>query len=273
MRHDTRHLLSMNDGEPGTAPQIPLHERSSSVSPTGESPLTTLRVPALVEQCQREIQLHRRGELSNETYGLELLRRAMAQDDQAAWIGFQQCFGELVQDWLHGHPQRELACHLEREETYVALAFERFWQTTVKQQRVFRTLDGALVYLRASLHGAILDTLRTSSRPGEVSLPEPGQAGEPPVEDRAASLQVWQVLQSLLPNAREQRLAYLLYHCGLLPREIVRFCPQEWNDVQEIHHLRRKILEQLLRHANQLALTAPSPGTLVQEENNHDQLA
>jgi hypothetical protein len=273
MRHDARHMLSMNEREPGTAPQIPLHECSSSVSLAGESPLGMLRVPALVEQCQREIQIHRRGEPSNETYGLELLRRAMVRGDQAAWTGIQRCFGELVRDWLHAHPHREVARHLEREETYLARAFERFWRAAVQQQRVFRTLEEALTYLRASLHGSILDRLRTSSRPGETSLPEPGQAVEPPVEDLAASLQVWEVLQSLLPNAREQRLAYLLYHCGLLPREIMRFCPQEWNDVQEIYHLRRNILERLLRHENQIALTAPSPGTLVQEENNHDPLA
>jgi hypothetical protein len=216
-----------------------------------------LSISALIEQCQRETQAYRRGEPSNETYGLELLRRAMVHGDQASWTGFQQCFGELVLDWLHWHLQRETACHPELENTYVALAFERFWQVSVQQQRVFSTLDGALAFLRASLQGVILDMLRTSSRTREVSLAEPGQAGEPPVEDRAASLQVWQVLQSLLPDAREQRLAYLLYQCGLSPREIVRFCPQEWNDVQEIYYLRRNILERLLCHADQLVGESP----------------
>ena len=93
------------------------------------------------------------------------------------------------------------------------------------------------MYLRASLHGVILDTLRTSSRPREVLLPEPGEAGELHVEDQAAGFEFLQVLQSMLPSEREQRLAYLLYHCGLKPREIVGFCPQEWNDVQEIYRL------------------------------------
>ncbi len=192
-------------------------------------------------------------------------------DDQEAWASLQQCLTEVVRGWLRRHPSREVAARLDSEETYVALAFERFWQATVQQQIVFRTLSGALAYLRASLHGAILDTLRTSSRPREVSLAEPGEAGEPYVEDRTDSNQVWEVLQSMLPNAREQRLAYLLYHCGLLPREIVRFCPQEWNDVQEIYRLYRNILERLLRNANQLA--AQSPRTLVKKENHHEQPA
>jgi len=240
-----------NGGEPLATPRSLPVAKSSPVCAEPYAAECTLSGSALVKQCQQEIQAYRRDETSNEAIGLELLCRAIVQSDQAAWEGVQQCFGEFVRDWLHGHPRREAACHLESEETYVALAFERFWQATVQQQIVFRTLSGALAYLRASLHGAILDTLRASCRPREVSLAEPGEAGEPQVEDRATSLQVWEVLQSMLPNAREQRLAYLFYHCGLGPKEIVRFCPQEWNDVQEIYRLRRTILERLLRNANQ----------------------
>jgi DNA-directed RNA polymerase specialized sigma24 family protein len=211
-----------------------------------------LSVSALVEQCRREIGAYRRGEPSNEACGLELLRRAIVRGDQDAWRGLVQCFNETVRGWLHCHPRRESACRLESEDTYVALAFERFWQATSRQQVVFKTLGAALAYLRASLHGAILDTLRAYSRPREVALPEPGEAGEPQVEDQSDSNEVWEALQDMLPNERERRLAYLLYHCGLKPREIVRFCPQEWSDVQEIYRLRRNIMERILRHADHL---------------------
>ena len=63
---------------------------------------------------------------------------------------------------------------------------------------------------------------------------------------------MWEILQRVLPSEREQRLAYLLYHCNLKPREIVRFCQEEWPDVQEIYRLRRNILERLLRKTDQL---------------------
>ena len=71
-------------------------------------------------------------------------------------------------------------------------------------------------------------------------------------EDETEAGELWEVLQTMLPGQREQRLAYLLYHCGLKPREIVRFCPQEWSDVQEIYHLRRSILERLMHNVDQL---------------------
>jgi hypothetical protein len=216
------------------------------------SPKQALSISTLVAQCQQEIQAYRRGEPSDETYGLELLHHAVVQGDQDAWAGLQQCLSEFVWAWLRAHPLREEARRWESEETYVALAFERFWQATVRQQVAFKTLAAALVYLRASLHGAILDTLRVYARPGAVPLPESGEPGEPYYEDQSTSLEVWEFLQTILPGAREQRLAYLLYHCGLKPREIVRFCPQEFSDIREIYRLRRNIVERVLRNADLL---------------------
>jgi hypothetical protein len=132
------------------------------------------------------------------------------------------------------------------------LAFERFWQATLQRQVQFETFASALVYLRACLNGAVLDTLRTHLRPKEISLPESGEAGEPVWEDDLDSSDVWLTLESMLPDLREQRLAYLLYHCGLKPREIVKFCPQEWSDIREIYRTRRNIVDRLRRNAEQL---------------------
>ena len=43
-----------------------------------------------------------------------------------------------------------------------------------------------------------------------------------------------------------QRLAYLLFHWGLKPREIVHVCSPEWSSVPEISALRRTIMERVL---------------------------
>jgi hypothetical protein len=72
------------------------------------------------------------------------------------------------------------------------------------------------------------------------------------VEASTDSGEVWESLHMILSNPREQRLAYLLFHWGLKPREIVRFCSQEWGDVQEIYRLRRAIMERVLRNAERL---------------------
>lgn len=226
---------------------------SISVEQRREGTYSALSAQLLAAHCLRELNNYQRGEPSTDTYGLELLHRATIQGDQEAWTWLQYCFSGVVRAWLHRHPSRGAAYRLESEENYVAQAFERFWQaTTLTHQVEFRTLAAALQYLRASLNGAILDTLRAYSRPREVSLPEPGGPGEPEVEDKTDRSEVWEILKELLPNRREQRVAYLLFHCGLKPREIVRFCPQEFRDIREIYRVRRNIMERLLRQADQL---------------------
>ena len=54
------------------------------------------------------------------------------------------------------------------------------------------------------------------------------------MEDSTDSCEVWDILKTILANSIEQRLAYLLFHCGLKPREIMHFCPQEFSDVRNL---------------------------------------
>ena len=248
MISDVMDTHCVSDRESSTAPKSIPTERSSPVSLPSNLLCRETRLPALAAHCLREIDNYRRGEPYTDTYGVELLRRATVEDDQEAWVWVHHCFGGLVRAWLHRHPKREAACLLESEANYVAQAFERFWQSTTSNQRVeFSTLAAALQYLRASLHGAILETLRAYVLPREVSLPEPG---EPHVEESTESSEVWEVLKTMLPNPREQRVAYLLFYCGLKPREIMCFCSQEWSSVYEIYGLRRTIMERLLGNAD-----------------------
>jgi DNA-directed RNA polymerase specialized sigma24 family protein len=209
-----------------------------------------LSTSTIAAECMREISNYRHGGRSSDLYSVELLRLATVQGNQDARVWLQQCFSEIVRDWLRLHPSREMACHLDSEENYVAQAFERFWQATTQQKLQFSTLSAALSYLHASLNAALLDGLRAYSRPQAVALPELGEPGEPSVEGVTSSDEMWELLQHVLPNAREKRLAYLLFHCGLKPNEIVRYCPQEFGNVRDIYHLRGNIMERLLRNAN-----------------------
>ncbi len=114
-------------------------------------------------------------------------------------------------------------------------------------------LPAALAYLRASVNGAILDTLRRSSHPKEMPLPdadESHEAGATYQEEEEG--EVWEAISTLLPGERECRVAYLLYHCGLKPREIMRYCSQEFSEIQEVYRLRRQIIERLMRNADRI---------------------
>ncbi len=98
-----------------------------------------------------------------EVSSLELLRCAITRGDQDAWAEFQQSLEETVLTWLHAHPGRESACRCQSEQHFVALAFERLRQAAIQGKVAYETLSEVFVYLRASLNGAILETLRISS--------------------------------------------------------------------------------------------------------------
>jgi len=186
--------------------------------------------------------MHNAGEMF-EVSSPELLRLAITQGDQDTWAEFQKCLEETVLTWLHAHPGREAAYRLQSEQHFVALAFDRFRQAAIQGKVAYETLPEVFLYLRASLNGAILETLRISSSPKAVSV---HQLGERNVEGHPKSLEVWDWLQARLSGERERRLAYLLFQCGLGSGEIVCCYPQDWSDVHEITRLRRIILAELM---------------------------
>ena len=173
-------------------------------------------------------------------YPLQMFRRALIQGDLQAREWVQCSYQKIVLDWLRSHPHKEEIYRFYDENYYVSQTFVCFWQVAAdKQELNFDTLDAALQYLYASLNGVLVDTLR-------ASLLQPVF----PKEDLDDSAKLWETIQKLISDVREQRLAYLLYHCGLKPKEIARTCPQEFNNVQEISRLRCKILEQLLQNSD-----------------------
>jgi hypothetical protein len=123
---------------------------------------------------------------------VELWRHAKTDGDLLACAAFQQYLEETVLTWLHEHPDRQVACRLQSERHFVVLAFERLRQAVVQRQVACETLSEVLLYLRASLNGAILETLRDSKRPAVVSSPWPD------VEDCSDRSELWDRLQARL---------------------------------------------------------------------------
>lgn len=235
-----------------------------------DKPPGEMRLDALADCCMGEVNKYRRGEPHDDAYCLEVFRRAMLQHDDHAWAILHQRFHETMLSWIRRHPGGTLACQLESEQYYVDRAFQRFWQATTHNQRLeFNTLGAALYYLKTSLNGEIMDVLRSHKRAREVPLPDVGfsehsqwqeketfhQEGgfvEPLANEPDESSELWEAIESLLPGERERRVAYLLYHCNLKPREIVRYVPEEFGDVQEVYRLSRNIYDRLMRNRDLL---------------------
>ena len=207
----------------------------------------------LADRCTVEISKYSHKQEYDDKYCLEIFHRALVQHDAGAWEVLQRHFSPTVSSWVRRHPSREAAYRHDTEENYVAFAFARLWVASVNNPQLeFNSLAAALRFLHTCLNTAILDMFRTYSRPNFVSLPQPGFPEEPLSEDSDDGSEFWEAIMSMLPNEREQRLANLLYNCGLKPREILRRCPNEFSSEQEIYRLTRNIMERLIRNKERL---------------------
>lgn len=212
-----------------------------------DKPPRSMNLPELTSRCMSEIQKYNQREPHNDQCCLEIFRRALLQQDSRAWSVLTERFHGIVLSWVRRHPQREAVRDIDSEENFVALTFERFWRVTVRNKTLeFTTLAGALVFLRACVNSVIIDTLRSQK---EIPIPENFERVAPEPDE---SNQRWEVIKGFIPNAREQRLAYLLYYCGLKPRQIVQLLPREFNDVHEIFRLTRNIIDRLRRNKDRL---------------------
>jgi hypothetical protein len=221
---------------------------------TMDRPPNKMSLADLTECSIREMGRYRRKEHSNDQYCLEILRRAVIGRDNEAWTVLRRQFNESVRLWMSRHPHREAALRHEDEQSYIDDAFRRFWQAVSDQKLVFSSLAAALSYLHLCLNCTIMDTLRAYSRPKEEPIPDYGQssADEPTVEDFYHENELWEIIQHILPGDKERRVAYLHFHCNLKPREIVRLCPDEFKNEDEVYRLKRNIMERVLRNADKI---------------------
>lgn len=214
-----------------------------------------MELSLLASRCADALRLRRLKETFNELFCLEIFRRAMLYQNEPAWEVLQQRFHETVRIWLYKHPYADVALHRDSEQNYIALTFSRFWQAVHDQSMEFSNLRAALSYLHATLGGLLTDAMRLylRARDLEAQMPEPGSLDEPANEDLALEISVdqnalWESICNILPDQRERRLVYLLYYCGLKPREIVVRCPLEFSNIQEIYRMSHNILERLRRN-------------------------
>ena len=92
-----------------------------------------------------------------------------------------------------------------------------------KRANTIRSLAAVLRYLRASLkwyYSRYTACLLTTTR--NIVASTNGESGELFVEDQDDGYEVWEVIRSLIHDERQKHVAYLIYHCGLKPREIVK---------------------------------------------------
>ena len=219
-----------------------------------EAATEKLGLAELTVYCTEELQQHRRKLPTEGRYCLELIQRATLLQMDEAWDVLLRLLGENVLIWLRGHPSYSQAITYDSEENYVALTFTRFWSALREQRLRFANLPMVLSYLHATLNSTVIDTLRWYMRVKCVSLLDPAVAESVniAVEETYDEDCTWNSIQSLLESEDERQIVYLLYYCGLKPREVATRFPARFRDVKEVYRLNHNILERLRRKRDRL---------------------
>jgi DNA-directed RNA polymerase specialized sigma24 family protein len=215
----------------------------------------------LISHCGQEISNYHQGNVSDERYCLEIFRRALVDDDNDSWAALQEQFQANVVFWLRRHSRRQDALQIESEQNYVDDTFKRLWQWGHNQRKVldnladfdgqkgFRSLAGALAFLRSCLESLIRDNLRACARQQHVPLPEYDLPVAASAEAEIERQELWRVIHTILTTQQEMRVIFLLYHEGLKPRDIVQRYPAEFASVQKIYGLTKNAMDRLKRHS------------------------
>lgn len=178
------------------------------------------------------------GEASDDAYCIAMYLRAGMQDDPRARAWMEQRFRATILGWLQRHRAVEAVRAFHPEEYYVRATFEHLYRMAKQFSLQECKLHTLLRYMQVCLSAAVGDVLREAKASSR-------RAGNTSGDWQAEGEALWKQLQLLLPDPREQRLAYLLYVCGLKPGEIRQRFPREFSDLEEINRLSCTILERL----------------------------
>lgn len=229
-----------------------------SISADKVSGLAELKT--LTRENNRESRYAERNGI-DQYYLLAVVHSAIAEQTDETWTLFHESYSPIIKHWLHNHRIRDLALRWDSEENYTAMTVSRFWLSVSDRHIEFTTLSAVLSYLHATLEAVLIDIIRFNLRvrSRESQLPESDHLPESSTGDSRDSQHLCECVQALLVDEQQKRLAYLLYYCGLKPREIARLCAKEFDNVKDIYRLHNNIMERLRRNSARLRYLLDQP--------------
>ncbi len=221
--------------------------------------LTHVSLRDLAASCREETGKFQRGEPARTDSCWEILRRAVAGQDHAAWEAVLTQYRGIVLAWVHHHPASASA--REGDDYWVNRVFERFW-TAIGPDRFsqFPDLPSLLKYLKMCVHSVLLDDARARHVAELESLDLPAvrervdaaaARGRGDLEEIAlggmAGRDLWLAIAEDLPDESERLLAYWSFVLDLKPGEIHGRSPERYPSVADVYRIKRNVLDRLRR--------------------------
>jgi DNA-directed RNA polymerase specialized sigma24 family protein len=210
-----------------------------------------LSTEAIVQGCQAEATRPRTEESG---YCFELFRRALEEEEPAAWLAIERQYRQLILRWgcdcAPDMPSQEV------EQTVTAV-WLRFWQAlahpTEPFTRRFGHIGAVLSYLKQCTASVLLDHKRHRQRLDATTYTLPVQDATERLEQEQLLQQVRRWIRTSVTDAQEQLVLYLSYQAGLSPAEIAARYPQEFPDAHSVRRIKERILKRARRALRQEA--------------------
>lgn len=214
----------------------------------------------LVGRCVEETKRFFRRQEHDEAPCFELVRRALQECSEPAWECVYQLYRPLVASWVREHGQ--FAICAEDVDYFVNDSFQRFWHACNREHfDRFAGLRPLLAYLKACVHSAITDHLRTREvqmlqQPvalvDDISYVDLSYAGAALAVEEQVMAQdqrqvFWAMIQQRVQHEQEQAILDYQFVQGWKPREILARCGTLFTDQQEVYRVRDNLVRRLSR--------------------------
>ena len=207
--------------------------------------LAKLPLEAVIQRCAEETIKFRRREHYDPRPCLELFRRAIVLQDQAAWEAVYRHYRLQVLAWVRRHWAYPLQS--EPTEALVNEAFRRFWHAMTPQRFArLRTLGGIMAYLRRCADSAVIDAHRRKLK--ELPLQGRAKGHYEGLTERLRREELWHFVSDQLRDERERVVVDLSFKQGLAPRKIFAERRDLFSSVQEVRRIKRNVLDRLRRN-------------------------
>lgn len=212
-----------------------------------------LSLQELTAHCTRERNRYVSEGESDTRFCFELMRRALAGEDQRAWDALYEKYTPLVRAWvLQNSAFGSLPADVDE---IVHLAFYRFWRNVPPEKfDNFDTLAALLKYLQLCTSSTIADEhRRTREHDRLISMeligPTAGSTNAVDVWllEKSQRERFWDEIQGFL-KGEEERLVVMSYFVqGLKPQQIHAEHSDHFPDVKDVYRIKKRVLTRLRR--------------------------
>lgn len=210
----------------------------------------------LADHCAKETELFFRHRDHDTRYCFELFRRAVCENDQAAWELIYHQYQSLVTGWVMQH--KGFKASGEEAQYFVTGVFGKISTIlTAEKFEKFLDLQSLLYYLKMCVHSAITDYNRMADHASvHVSLEEltvevkaSNPATEDDVADRLDRQSFWTWMKGKLNDEKERLVIEGVFVLALKPRELCDHYKNRFAGVEEVYRIKQNVLARLRRDA------------------------